>query len=293
MADPLLEVTDLRVYFPVRRGLFGGVREQVRAVDGVSFVVGAGETVGLVGESGCGKTTLGRAIVRLVEPTAGQVRFEGEDLARMGRRELRARRRRLQMIFQDPYGSLDPRQTVEDLVGAYRLGIDGPHTAPDQGGSRYLCSATSGNPGETRPTWGARKNPTDRRTRPLLDTIGARQASFRRDGGRLARRRDRGTMGTCRFAASLRGPRALAVSSSWSSHERERRRREVRAAADRPPERPLRREGSPPRHRVRREELTSGPPGDADAPADGRGVRFSGPPRRQSPRGRSARRSLG
>jgi oligopeptide transport system ATP-binding protein len=114
---PLLEVEDLKVHFPVKHGLFSRVRAWVRAVDGVSFSLAACETLGLVGESGCGKTTLGRAIVRLVEPTAGRIRFEGDDLMTFSGAELRARRRSFQMIFQDPYGSLDPRLTVEEIVG--------------------------------------------------------------------------------------------------------------------------------------------------------------------------------
>jgi oligopeptide transport system ATP-binding protein len=114
---PLLEVQNLKVHFPVKHGVFSRVRAHVKAVDDVSFSIAPGETLGLVGESGCGKTTLGRAIVRLVEPTAGRVLFEGEDIAAMSAGELRARRRRYQMIFQDPYGSLNPRMTVEDIIG--------------------------------------------------------------------------------------------------------------------------------------------------------------------------------
>jgi len=114
---PLLEVQNLKVYFPVKQGVFSRVRAHVQAVDDVSFSIAPGETLGLVGESGCGKTTLGRAIVRLVEPTAGRVLFEGDDLAKMSGADLQARRRRLQMIFQDPYGSLNPRMTVEDIIG--------------------------------------------------------------------------------------------------------------------------------------------------------------------------------
>jgi len=114
---PLLEVQNLKVHFPVKRGAFQPAREFVKAVDEVSFSIAPGETLGLVGESGCGKTTLGRAIVRLVEPTAGKVIFSGKDLAHLSGAELRAQRRQLQMIFQDPYGSLNPRLTVEDIIG--------------------------------------------------------------------------------------------------------------------------------------------------------------------------------
>ncbi|UCE86132.1 MAG: ATP-binding cassette domain-containing protein [Deltaproteobacteria bacterium] len=114
---PLLEVRDLTVHFPVRSGVFSRVSAWVRAVDGISFDLAAGETLGLVGESGCGKTTAGRAVLRLLEPTSGQVVFDGRDLIRMNRRELRATRPRMQIVFQDPYASLNPRMTVGDIVG--------------------------------------------------------------------------------------------------------------------------------------------------------------------------------
>jgi len=117
MQAPLLEVNSLKVHFPVNARPFARAREFVRAVDGVSFMIAAGETVGLVGESGCGKTTLGRAVIRLVEPTTGEILFEGEDLRRLRGSALRERRRKFQMIFQDPYGSLNPRSTVENIVG--------------------------------------------------------------------------------------------------------------------------------------------------------------------------------
>ncbi len=113
----LLEIQNLKVHFPVQQRLFGGPKEFVRAVDDVSFSIAPGETVGLVGESGCGKSTLGRAVIKLVEPTAGRIVFEGEDIAGLSGAELRARRRRFQMIFQDPIGSLDPRFIVADIIG--------------------------------------------------------------------------------------------------------------------------------------------------------------------------------
>ena len=113
----LLEVQNLKVHFPVNSSLFHRAQETVKAVDGLSFQLEEGETLGLVGESGCGKTTLGRAIVRLIQPTEGSVRFEGEELAKMNSASLRTKRRKLQMIFQDPYGSLNPRMTIEDIIG--------------------------------------------------------------------------------------------------------------------------------------------------------------------------------
>lgn len=113
----LLEVEDLKVHFPVKHGLFGGGTASVKAVDGVSFQLAKGETLGLVGESGCGKTTLGRAILRLLEPTAGTIRLDGEDWTALRGQALRARRQKIQMIFQDPYGSLNPRMTVSQIIG--------------------------------------------------------------------------------------------------------------------------------------------------------------------------------
>ncbi|MEN9677862.1 MAG: hypothetical protein RIS76_3758 [Verrucomicrobiota bacterium] len=125
---PLLEVQDLRVHFPVKQSIFGGSSGSVKAVDGVSLAVDEGEAVGLVGESGCGKTTLGRAVLRLVDPTAGRIRFNGEDITSLSSRELRSRRRQFQMIFQDPYSSLDPRLTVGESIGEaldiHRLAAD-------------------------------------------------------------------------------------------------------------------------------------------------------------------------
>lgn len=117
MAVPLLQVANLKVHIPVKPGWFGRVRNQVKAVDDISFQMEAGETLGLVGESGCGKTTLARAIIRLVEPTSGQVYFEGEDLTKLSGAALRERRRKFQMIFQDPNGSLNPRLTIGETIG--------------------------------------------------------------------------------------------------------------------------------------------------------------------------------
>ncbi len=123
---PLVEVRDLRKFYPVRGGLFLRTRASVRAVDGVSLTIAAGETLGLVGESGCGKSTLGRAMLRLIGPTSGDVRFAGRSLLSVGARELRALRREMQIVFQDPYGSLNPRMRVASIVGEglaiHRLG---------------------------------------------------------------------------------------------------------------------------------------------------------------------------
>jgi peptide/nickel transport system ATP-binding protein len=117
MAAPILQIKKLVTHFPIRQGAFGRVRGTVRAVDGVSFEVERGETFGLVGESGCGKSTLGRSILRLIEPTSGSVRFDGQELVGMPQAQLRKLRRRMQLIFQDPYASLNPRMKVREIVG--------------------------------------------------------------------------------------------------------------------------------------------------------------------------------
>ncbi len=115
--DALLEVRDLRTHFPIRQGVFSTVHEWVKAVDGVSFEVHRGRTLGLVGESGCGKTTVGRTVLRLIAATSGSVTFDGLDVFSLDRNRLRQVRRRMQIIFQDPVGSLNPRMTVGTIVG--------------------------------------------------------------------------------------------------------------------------------------------------------------------------------
>ena len=115
-SQPLLQVTGLKKYFPVRSGIFSRVSAWVKAVDDITLQINYGETLGLVGESGCGKTTVGRSILRLQEPTAGEITFEGEDLLALNPRELRQARRRMQIIFQDPYSSLNPRMTIGSIV---------------------------------------------------------------------------------------------------------------------------------------------------------------------------------
>ena len=117
--EPALRVTDLRTYFPVRsKGLFPRTVGQVKAVDGVSFSVQPGQTLGLVGESGCGKSTTGRSVLRLVEPTSGRIEFDGVDVTEMSSKEMVPIRRKAAMIFQDPYNALNPRHTVGAIIGA-------------------------------------------------------------------------------------------------------------------------------------------------------------------------------
>jgi ABC-type oligopeptide transport system ATPase subunit len=126
MTEPLLVVEDLKVWFPLSRSGFRGPREYAKAVDGVSLAVSRGSTLGLVGESGSGKTTTGLALLRLIEPTAGTVRFDGTDVRGLSRRALRGLRRRVTMVFQDPYASLDPRHSVGTSV-AEPLKVHGLH----------------------------------------------------------------------------------------------------------------------------------------------------------------------
>jgi oligopeptide/dipeptide ABC transporter ATP-binding protein len=113
----LLEIRNLKKHFPVGEGLFSRGKGAVKAVDGVDLTINEGETLGLVGESGCGKSTLGRAILRLIEPTGGEVIFQGKNLLALSQRELRDMRREMQIIFQDPYASLNPRMRVGDIIG--------------------------------------------------------------------------------------------------------------------------------------------------------------------------------
>lgn len=117
MNQPLLEVKELRKYFPIKKGILSKHVGYVYAVDNVSFTLARGETLGLVGESGCGKTTLGRAILRLIEPTGGEILFEGENILAYDDEKMRRLRQEMQIIFQDPYSSLNPRMTVAELIG--------------------------------------------------------------------------------------------------------------------------------------------------------------------------------
>jgi peptide/nickel transport system ATP-binding protein len=152
-ADPLLRVEGLQVHFPIKRGVFfDRTVGHVRAVDGVDLSIARGSTYGLVGESGCGKSTLGRAVLRLVEPTAGRVYFDGTDVASLQGEPLRTIRRRMQMVFQDPLGSLDPRQNVESLLAE-------PLHAHGLGGGKEGIA---------------------QRIRTLLDSVGLPSAALRR-----------------------------------------------------------------------------------------------------------------
>ena len=114
--EPILQIKNLKTYFPIRNGFFGGISSHVKAVDNVNFDVYPGETLGLVGESGCGKTTIGRTIIKLEEPTEGEMIYKGMDIAKMNAKELREFRKEVQIIFQDPYSSLNPRMTIGNAI---------------------------------------------------------------------------------------------------------------------------------------------------------------------------------
>ena len=116
-AEPIVELENVKKYFPVRQGVFSRGHAQVHAVEDVTLTVRKGETLGIVGESGCGKSTTARLMLRLLDPTDGTIRFEGQDISRLSQRQMRPLRREMQMIFQDPYASLNPRKTVEQIVG--------------------------------------------------------------------------------------------------------------------------------------------------------------------------------
>src|SRR6516165_11383650 len=115
--SPLLEVRGLKKHFPLYKGVFSRISGQVYAVDGISFHIGRGETLGLVGESGCGKSTTGRTVLKLLEPTAGKIRVRGDDITDLDQDRMLPYRRQMQMIYQDPYASLNPRMSAGEIVG--------------------------------------------------------------------------------------------------------------------------------------------------------------------------------
>lgn len=117
MNSPLINVTNLKVYFPIYTGLFRRVTDYIKAVDDVSFSIPAGTTVGLVGESGSGKSTIGKSLIRLLDPTSGSIQYEGQEISQLNRKEFLSYRKKMQMIFQDPYNSLNPRMKVDAIVG--------------------------------------------------------------------------------------------------------------------------------------------------------------------------------
>jgi len=157
--ERLLEVTNLKKHFPIHKGLFSRVSGQVYAVDGVSFEIGRGETLGLVGESGCGKSTVGRTLLKLVEPTDGTIRVGGEDITHLGAQAMLPYRRRMQMIYQDPYASLNPRMSAGEIVGEpliiHEVGApqerrERSTSASDQGRPRARTSSADRMPSQTR-----------------------------------------------------------------------------------------------------------------------------------------------
>jgi oligopeptide transport system ATP-binding protein len=159
--DDILIVEDLKKYYPIRKGVIPRTMGLIRAVDGVSFSIPTGTTLGLVGESGCGKTTLGRAVLRLAEPTAGSVIFDGREILTLGNRDLRMVRRDLQMIFQNPFGSLNPRMTVGGMI-AEPLLVHGIRS--DAEGSTKSS--------EARSRWPASRRRVRQRVSELLELVG-------------------------------------------------------------------------------------------------------------------------
>ncbi|MDX6423078.1 MAG: peptide/nickel transport system ATP-binding protein [Gaiellaceae bacterium] len=147
--DEILRVEELVKHFPIRAGLFKRQVGQIHAVDGVDLTVRAGETLGLVGESGCGKSTLGRTIMKLLEPTSGRIFFDGRDITSFSRRQMREIRKGMQIVFQDPYASLNPRMTVREIV-AEPLRINGLYDRKSAASASRSCCAPSASRPSTR-----------------------------------------------------------------------------------------------------------------------------------------------
>src|SRR5439155_1615550 len=223
-APPLLEVRGLRKHFPLRGGVFQRTHAWVRAVDGVSFDVYPTETLGIVGESGCGKSTLARLILRLIEPDAGTVRFGGEDVRAATPPRMKRLRRDMQLVFQDPYASLNPRLTIEDAV-AFSLIVHGTPRAEARDRARarnHRSIPTRRRSSHPRrawiPTtaWSGRRSPAIRRTRSIHRPAAA-SARAARSRCRAARRRRR------RCWRSARGTRWPATSTRPRPRSRPRR----------------------------------------------------------------------